>query len=580
MSCRPFQKSGEPLGNDERRSVRVVDFAIVGAGTAGAPLAKLLSDDRHVSVHVGEGGSDTRNDPNVLSGDTTSGGLALNTTKYHWIFGADPRPVPSISGAGVDTAIYLEGRMWGGSSGHNFLLAVRGTPGLYREWAAVNPRWSYEALLPTFKTLETYTPANPATLNPAQRGTRGPLFVTEDVNEAAVAPTAPLALAISSVAGVVPSVDYNDPTRGAYVSGASQYYTHPLTGNRSWAASAFLGPEIVSTDEEGNGLGVGARDLFIQSNAIALSLLFEDSLDEDELTTLDREFGLPNLTKNGCGRSCRCIDASLNVIGVRYLLPDERILDVFARRKVISCLGGVADPAFLQASGIGPREVLEPLGIEVRLDQPNVGRNMQNHYGPFVVLPFTPGDTSFSFQSFFPGPDSGADGPREYQGIWIGDLGQGFIAGILADLRPNRLGRVEIQRRGYAEAFITFNFYQDGTDLTDAVRMLRTVRDISLAYSGMEPILPDPSVYAAGDDALAEYVIANTLPFNHNSGTCRMALSAADGVVDGDLNVFGVRGLGIASNSVVPSINDGNTAWTAYIIGMTKAKIEGARVPF
>lgn len=584
------RKSGMPRESDDAggaavRDIRVVDFAIVGAGTAGCPLAKFLSDDPNVSVHVGEGGSDTRTDPNVL--DTSGGGGALFTPpfftspKYHWLFGANVAPLGLNPGA---PPFYLEGRMWGGSSGHNFSLTVRGTPALYGEWATVDPQWSYEALLPAMRALETYTALASGVVNPAERGTDGPLFVTQLPS---ASPSDPFFDALGA-AGVPFSPDYNDPTQGVYVAGVNQLYVTPTTQERSWAASAFLPPSVVTTNEDGDGVGVGDRDLFIDSDAVAITLLFEDDFTEEELTAIDREHGLTRLTRNGscsrsCKRTCPCRNAALNVLGVRYVVEDH-FVDVLARRKVIACLGGVADPALLQFSGIGPADVLEPLGIPVRLDQPNVGRQMQNHYGPLAILPIRPDSTGFQIQAFFPDDSgSGPDGPRGYQGIFAGfndPASGGAVQAILADLRPARVGRVEIVRKGLSEPFITFNFYQDADDVADALRMLRLVRDISLAYTGEPPLAPDPSVYAGGDAALLAYAIANTTIFNHNSGTCRMAATAADGVVDGDLDVHGVRGLGIASNSVAPSIEDGNTAWTAYVIGMTKAKIEGARVPF
>lgn len=584
MASAHHPKSGasNSLRGDGVRDIRVVDYAIAGAGTAGCPLAKFLSDDPSVSVHVGEGGSDTRTDPAVL--DPENDAMTLPTPKYHWLFGADIRPISPNADFGV-YPVYLEGRMWGGSSGHNFLLTVRGTPGLYREWATVDPQWDYNALLPAMLALETYTSVS-GVVNTAQRGTNGPLFVTED-DEANLTPDNPLLPVLASVAGVTLSPDYNDPTQGVYVAGPSQNYETPTDPpQRSWSASAFLGPDVVTTNADGDGVGVGNRDLFIDSDAVAIRLLFEDDFTDEELTAIDREFGFPRLTGNSTCRKCRraqceacAIAGRLNVIGVRYVVEDH-FVDVLARVKVISCLGGVADPALLQFSGIGPRDVLEPLGIEVRLENPNVGRNMQNHAGPTAIIPFDPTIPGFGFQAFFPDPDSGPDGPRGFQAIVLGNVFfPGGAAFILADLRPNRNGTVTIQRKGLSEPFIDFSFYE-GSDMADAIRMLRLVRDISLATTGQEPIAPDASVYAAGDEALAEFILANTVIFNHNSGTCRMATSAAGGVVDGNLDVFGVAGLAIASNSIAPSIEDGNTAWTAYIIGMTKAKIEGAPVPF
>ena len=51
------------------------------------------------------------------------------------------------------------------------------------------------------------------------------------------------------------------------------------------------------------------------------------------------------------------------------------------------------------------------------------------------------------------------------------------------------------------------------------------------------------------------------------------SVAAANGVVDGQLRVFGVKNLRIASNSAVPVINNGETDYTAYVIGREAARI-------
>ena len=52
-----------------------------------------------------------------------------------------------------------------------------------------------------------------------------------------------------------------------------------------------------------------------------------------------------------------------------------------------------------------------------------------------------------------------------------------------------------------------------------------------------------------------------------------MAKTAADGVIDGRLNVFGVNKLKVASNASVPVINKGNTGYTAFVVGLEAARI-------
>ncbi|MCG8455881.1 MAG: GMC family oxidoreductase, partial [Holophagales bacterium] len=56
-----------------------------------------------------------------------------------------------------------------------------------------------------------------------------------------------------------------------------------------------------------------------------------------------------------------------------------------ARREVILAGGAFNTPQLLQLSGIGPRDLLEEHGIEVRVDSPGVGRNLQDRYEISVV---------------------------------------------------------------------------------------------------------------------------------------------------------------------------------------------------
>jgi choline dehydrogenase len=54
---------------------------------------------------------------------------------------------------------------------------------------------------------------------------------------------------------------------------------------------------------------------------------------------------------------------------------------VSAGREVILSGGSVNSPQLLQLAGIGPADHLKNLGINVRIDNPNVGRNLEDHIG-------------------------------------------------------------------------------------------------------------------------------------------------------------------------------------------------------
>ncbi len=68
------------------------------------------------------------------------------------------------------------------------------------------------------------------------------------------------------------------------------------------------------------------------------------------------------------------------VTGVTYTCKGRK-QTVSAGREVILSGGSVNSPQLLQLAGIGPARHLKDLGINVRIDNPNVGRNLEDHIG-------------------------------------------------------------------------------------------------------------------------------------------------------------------------------------------------------
>lgn len=58
----------------------------------------------------------------------------------------------------------------------------------------------------------------------------------------------------------------------------------------------------------------------------------------------------------------------------------------FARKEVILAAGAIGTPHLLQLSGIGDKNVLEPLGVDTKIDLKTVGKNFQEQ----VCLPVPP----------------------------------------------------------------------------------------------------------------------------------------------------------------------------------------------
>ena len=94
----------------------------------------------------------------------------------------------------------------------------------------------------------------------------------------------------------------------------------------------------------------------------------------------------------------RVLFAGDRAIGVEYLSGERlyrahsqpntgegQLRRIYASREVILAGGAFNTPQLLMLSGIGPREELERHGIEVRVDLPGVGRNLQDRYEISVV---------------------------------------------------------------------------------------------------------------------------------------------------------------------------------------------------
>lgn len=71
-------------------------------------------------------------------------------------------------------------------------------------------------------------------------------------------------------------------------------------------------------------------------------------------------------------------DSDLRATGAS-VCHDQHICELQARREVILSAGTIQSPQLLEISGIGARGVLEAAGIEVKLENKNVGENLQDH---------------------------------------------------------------------------------------------------------------------------------------------------------------------------------------------------------
>ncbi len=544
------------------------DYIIVGGGTAGCALAAKLSDPDPVtgkfcnSVLVLEAGENETQNPLVLVNNIFGAVASANNPELSMV---------SLSYTQTEAVnpynptYYLEGRQWGGSSGHYYLQCVRGTPDVYNQWAAISgdPRWSYNNLLKNVMIpMEHYTPDGTIP-DPTQRGFTGPLFITQEPPLY----TDKFMQAVSAATEAPFVMDYNNPNEGFVGIAANQdFVTPPYLGAnsyRSYSANAYLTGEpgfgvAPIVDENGNGLA--GRKLKILSNTTVNRVIF---------------------SKHKTAKAVEYVHATAKDVA----------LTVNACKEIILCAGSFEDPAILQRSGIGDPTLLNSLGIPVVFANSNVGANMQNQFGipaiigdvtttvtpprfstSFIGLPQTPQERQFELivldsLAIFPAGITGALGITE--GI--------FLLGV--QLAPKSTGTVSIiSKDPFIQPLINLGYFTDGapttagTDANMVVQFYGVVQKIATQSLGTV-LYPTPEQYIEGPDALFAAAFNAPTVFNHASGTCRMAKTATDGVIDGRLNVFGVNKLKVASNASVPYINKGNTGYTAFVVGLEAARI-------
>lgn len=552
------------LGLSAGETEIIYDYVIVGNGTAGAVLARKLSDSGKKKVLVLEAGMNHDNDPQILIAQPIFPLLqAWTDITYNPAYAATYSVVTGL----LQASIYSEGRGWGGSSAHNYMQAVRGTPTIYNNWATLsgNPMWAYNNVLSLMIALENYTPDG-TPFNPAQRGSGGPISLTQ--RSAVSSDPFAISLATAMNAGFVD--DYNDPTdigtTGTPYVGFSAFQMFATPGSapgsvseRSFASKSFLDPVVLP-----NGKAKGKRLLRIESNAFVSRVLFNGK----------------------------------TAIGVEFVYADSpnKINQAFGKQ-IILCAGAINSPAILQRSGIGDASLLKSLGIDVLVNNPNVGANLNNQYGPNAIVLGSAGGDPF-LQGFVNASGTPAlaapfvypnDSTRRLEVVAL-NIGGGVSQVISFMLNPNSRGSVKIvSTNPLIQPNLDLGMYSDGAiypdsgvsvNGTDANLTVAAYKLIANAFGAANVVYPPNMATATNDElfAAAKQPGGSTVA-SHIAGTTQMATSMATGVVDGNLRVFGVKNLMVCDLGVAPELPDGNTCYCVYVLALGAAKILGVATP-
>jgi choline dehydrogenase len=447
-------------------------------------------------------------------------------------------------------SLYIpRGKGLGGSSGMNAMLYVRGRPLDYDLWDV--PGWAWDDVRPYF--LKAEDNARGAC---EHHGTGGPLKVS-DIRSPR--PLTARFLAAAEAAGIPRIADYNGPEQdGAALAQVTQ------SNGRRWSANdAYLRPVR------------GRANLSIVTGAAA------------ERVQL----------------------ASERATGVVYRDRLGRRRVAHATREVILAAGALGTPQLLMLSGIGPAEQLRRLGVQVLVDAPEVGENLQDHPFNTVVCEVSEGSlvdaehprylAEWLLRRSGPLTSSVAEAlafVRTRPGLPAADVQFHFAPAYFVDhgaeqfeghsmtlgpvlLTPRSRGRVTLRTASATDKpRILTNTLAEPEDVAAMVAGMRLAREI-VASEPLRSVFRKelfPGAAFSGDEDLEADLRRRVELLYHPVGTCRMGTDERS-VVDERLRVRGTEGLRVADASIMPLITGGNTNAPVIMIGERAADLVRGR---
>ncbi|MFG6459718.1 GMC family oxidoreductase [Roseateles sp. BYS96W] len=462
--------------------------------------------------------------------------------RYSWRFKGEPED--GLDGRVIE---HPRGKVLGGSSAINGLVYIRGAASDYDSWATLlgDSSWNYENVLPFFQASERNHD-----IRDEFHGSDGSLDVAfprykNEFLDAFISDAVAL--------GIPFNADFN----GRQLSGVGRFQLTAARGIRSSAARAFL-------RRKPSNLEVRVRQ---QVNRIILD--------------------------NG------------RAVGVEVHGPNGNVSRINCRNEVVVCAGAINTPKLLQLSGIGAAGLLERIGVQVKVDNPEIGSNLQDHIqvrmshetdekhslnalqrswlrrlragtryvwrrdGELTVGAGVVGLFAYS-ETGLPAPDLqmhvipfSAAQPGRLHSV-------GGVTTSICGLRPYSRGSVEaVSSDSRHPPRLRFNYLSDARDyqpLREGLRLASKVLDGVNVSKLIKSRLFPAAIDLRDDVSLDSYIRSCATTIFHPAGTCAMGHNGR-GAVDSRMRVHGVNGLRVADASIMPSIVSGNINSACMMIG-------------
>ena len=484
-------------------------------------------------------------------------GMKSLPEKYDWKY---PTAPDASRNGKIDT--WASGKVLGGGSTINMMLWVRGERADFDGWRDLGcTGWGYDDVLPYFEKIETFSDG-PA----PRRGTSGPIGVNK------------FGMKVDGVTDFIDGAEqvghYRNPDyNGEVQQGVALAQVSQRRGKRSSSARAYLAP------------AKRRKNLTIITGAFVQRVRITD------------------------GRA----------VGVEFE-HEGRSQYAAAATEVILSAGTLSSPKLLMLSGVGPADHLREHGIDVKVDRPGVGSNLQDHaYGLMMVQ--TESDTlveeirplkilKHGINYLLRGKGAltvsgGAavvftelDGTRPTEceiivmpvGMSFGDQQQGSSSTdhdvhkvkvlphsmmiFPSFVHPEGRGSIRLRSSNPADTPLIEHELCGGNDMKALIAACKKARAIieapAMKSKNAVEVLPGERVQT--DEQWEGFLRSVAFTPYHPVGTCRMG-SDADAVVDLDLRVRGVQGLRVVDASVFPTITSGNTNAPSIMLAERAADI-------